>query len=171
MSDKLPRWDCRNHEDRRLLGEWTNAQLDLMDQPTDELDFEMMSDEKYFAAMEQHYNSMVKRGRLITAAETKDIQMIERLTANDPKLMSLALRVLAHKPGRGRKKGEPRPADMSEPMRLQLEYASKDVDSIKELWKDNFNKQNRSEQPTATAIAARRNGVDEDRLINWRKNH
>ena len=40
---KLPRWDCRNDEDRRLLEEWTLDQLDKLDNElVTERDIEIM---------------------------------------------------------------------------------------------------------------------------------
>jgi hypothetical protein len=173
-SNKLPRWDCRNSTDRKLLEDWTNAQLDLMDEPTDaelELNSEMENDESYRATMERHFSSILKRGKTIVAAKNKDVKALDQLMT-DPELKDLALRLLTRKPSRGRKKGELRPTDISQPLRWMLEDASSDVDRIKAIWKLKFGKQSRKEDPTATAIAARRNGIDdEDRLFNWRKNH
>jgi hypothetical protein len=169
MSDKLPRWDCRNLKDQRALEQWTNAQLDLMDADFD-IEFEMMMIEEGYDWLERDINARYKRGTLAVAVKNKDEKTLNRLMA-DPELRTLALRWWAHKPGRGRKKGEPRTHDIPQPMRFALEWASKDVARIKDIWKDHFNKQNRSEHPTAIAIAAKRNRVDENLLINWRKNH
>jgi hypothetical protein len=204
---KLPRWDCRSAHDQMLLEEWTNKQLNLLDEPTaSDLQFEldMANDDTFADAVSKDLGRTLIRGRIINAirgyketAEEKrfhaamgikvdvapNFSNLVQLVGNKPEWFRFALWQLwqlAHRPSvigkknnQGRKKGESRPSDYSPLERDILSDASNDVDRIRMVWKRHFKKQNRSERqpPTAVQIAARRYGVGERLLMNWRSNH
>jgi hypothetical protein len=50
-----------------------------------------------------------------------------------------------------------------------IETARATVPVIRQLWRDNFSKVNRTEQPTATALAAEWAALTEEQLLNDRK--
>ena len=174
-----PRWDCHDKKEQDLLEAWTNKQLDEQDVGLEE---ERMNSENYeacLAAVERIFSSQAKKRAVQTkkravtlAVKNKDKKALNELMS-DPESARLAVREFTRKPSRGRKKGEPRPADIPGVLRFVRMNASDDVDRIKSIWKREFDKQNRKrgEAPTAIAIAARRHRIDEDDLRNWRKNH
>ncbi|MCK1450440.1 hypothetical protein IVB36_05845 [Bradyrhizobium sp. 35] len=118
----------------------------------------------------------------IEADEAPSFDVLIQLIGNDLQSSRFALRQLwqlVHSPppkgkknNRGRKRGESRPSDFSPLERDALSDAAQDMDRIRAIWKRRFGKMNRSERqpPTALEIAARRNGVDEDKLRSWRSN-
>ena len=205
--DQLPRWDCRSERDQKLLENWTNQQLDLLDEPTaSDLQFElaMMNDDNYNSEVSKHASRRIVRGQIIRAIrgdkagtnerkllraiginvdEAPNFDVLVQLTSNNPELLRFALWQLwqlAHSPppkgkenNRGRKRGESRPSDFSPEESAALSDASLDVDRIRNIWKRHLRKMNRSERhpPTALQIAARRSGVDVDKLRSWRSNH
>jgi hypothetical protein len=149
---KKPRWDCRNGADRKALEVWTNARLDELDEPSDDdiaIYIATMTDEKFHDATVKHFGATIRRNRAINK-----------------------FKAMGWKPphGVGRAKGEPRPGDLSDIEKAALEYAADDVESIYRIWRQDFQKRNRGAAPTAIAIAARRAGIDEEQLINFRKN-
>lgn len=119
----------------------------------------------------------------IDVDEAPNFDVLVQLTGNNPELFRFALWQLwqlAHSPppkgkknNRGRRRGESRPSDFSPEESAALSDASQDVDRIRDIWKRRLGRMNRSERqpPTALEIAARRNGVDEDKLRSWRSNH
>jgi hypothetical protein len=165
---KKPGWVCRNAAQLRALEAWTLARLDELSEPTADdirLEVEMMSDEKYMAMIQNDFAQRLKRGRLILARRAKDWKTVSRL-ADTEELRRLALRPRK----RGRAKGESRPRDLPDFLKALLEYAAMDVEYIRAIWKRDFGKRNRSAAPTAIDIAARRNGVEENQLVNFKKN-
>jgi hypothetical protein len=179
-SIELPEWVCINDADRERFKAWTNARLDeipmsmryakseleqaLEEQPDDPCYY--LQDQKFVATVEQDFSERLKRGRVIEAAKRGDTEAIARL-ADTEELRMLAFRIRHNV---GREKGEGRPRDYPLSLRLRLEAASNDVDCIYQIWKQHFGKRNRTMDPTAGAIAARRHGVSETELINFRKN-
>lgn len=171
---KKPLWDCRNNDlARRRLEEWTLDQLNkLDDQLVTERDIEilqLMNSEEFFEWSEQQSKREQQRGRVVKAAKAKDANLIKRLTANDPELQQLAVRVLTFRRGRGRPKGS-WPTDIVGEKRVLLERAAADVHRIYDLWQRELGHRYRTESPTAVEIAARRWGCDLDELKRFRKN-
>lgn len=175
QSDELPRWDCLNQADQQRLQAWTNEQLDLLEQPTsDDLQHEahMLADAKYLQMQERHFGLIRGLGMVAHAIKDGDIQTVDRLAAKSAKLRRFAFQLLMHKRRPGRQKGERRPADLPETDRWALEDAADDVKRIRLIWTHYYTRQNRGEaqEPTAYTIAAERNGVDKEQLINFLKN-
>jgi len=172
---KLPRWDCRNDLDRRRLEEWTLDQLNKLDnQLVTERDIEimqLMNSDEFFEWSDQQSKREQQRARVVKAAKAKDANLIKRLTANDPELQELAVRVLTFRRGRrGRPKGSRR-TDIVGDHRIALERAAADVHRIYDLWQRELGHRYRTERPTPVEIAARRWGFDDDEeLKNFRKN-
>jgi hypothetical protein len=86
------------------------------------------------------------------------VQDLHDLIGNDPELRLLARRLL-HQRGRGRRKGERRPGDLTNDQRRAREAALKDAERIREVWQRKFGRTNRKESPTALDIAARRRAI------------
>lgn len=167
MKTELPRWFCRDAKDRDRLEAWTVAALDKITKPTaDDIQRELDPiDLKFATAVEQGLKQQLKRGRVIIAARAKDSEALARLADTE------ALRRLAFKPHKqGREKGERRPRDHRPVLKVILEDAANDVDLIRDLWARHYQRRNRTIEPTATAIAARRYGIDETALILFMKN-
>jgi hypothetical protein len=155
---KLPRWDCRSAADQKRLEAWTNARLD-------EAGDDMPIDESYAVATEKHFGQVLKRGRLLVAVKAKDKKTVARL-ADTEELRLLALQ----QRGRGRAPGDRRPNDLPEVERWACQEAVDDMERIRLIWQHDFGKRNRSADPTANDIAARRYNIEPDILINYRKN-
>ncbi len=172
LGNSLPRWNSRNEADRKRLEEWTLDQLDKLDvQLVTERDIEimqLMNSDEFFEWSGQQSKREQQRGRVVKAAKAKDANLIKRLTANDPELQQLAIRVLTYRRGRGRPKG--RPTDIPEETRVDLERAATDVRRIYDLWKRKLGHCYRTDRPTPVEIAARRWGFDVDELKRFRKN-
>jgi hypothetical protein len=170
---KPPLWDCRNDSARRRLEEWTLDQLNkLDDQLVTERDIEiiqLMNSDEFFEWSEQQSTREQLRARVIKAAKAKDANRIKLLTANDPELQQLAVRVLTFRRGKGRPKGS-RKTDIVGEERSILERAAVDVDRIYDLWQRELKHRNRTERPTAVEIAARRWDIDAGQLRRFRKN-
>jgi hypothetical protein len=175
-------WDCRNAEDQRRLEAWTVARIDeippmmrwgkskfeqaLEEQPDDPRYHYMLNDPASGADTEKLFSERRKRNRVIDAAKRGDNEAMARL-ADTPELRRLAF---ATRHARGREKGEPRPRDTPLSKRLRLEAADNDVNLIYQIWEQHFGKHYRTAAPTAVQIAAKRHGVTEDELKNFRKN-
>lgn len=84
--------------------------------------------------------------------------------ADTPELRRLAFR----KHRVGREKGEARPRDLSRVTRLCCEQALEDVALIRRIWKQHFGRVNRSSEPTAFGIAARRYNIKEEVLLTFK---
>ena len=173
---KLPRppWEFRSESDVLKFKAWVNRQLDQLDEPTAEdirRELEMMSDKSYINAVEKGTARTLKRGRVILAARDRDVRALARLTANDPTLKDLAVRVLARVHGRGREKGDARPRDISPIEKDLLEDALCDLEKIRWLCKKHWQGRWKGSVPVAIEIAAERGHVDVYRLINFKKNH
>jgi ribosomal protein L34 len=168
-----PRWNCRNEADRKRLEEWTLDQFNkLDDQLVTERDIEimqLMNSDEFFEWSDQQSKREQQRGRVVKAAKAKDANLIQRLTANDPELQQLAVRVLTHRRGKGRPKGS-WPTDIPEEKRIALARAAADVRRIYDLWKRKLGFRYRTQTPTAVEIAARRWGFDDDELKRFRRN-
>jgi hypothetical protein len=185
-SHNKPRWHCRDRRDQDALEKWTNEQLDLLyNEPCDESAFSA-TDLQLIQELTQELPNLVitfpeeidiKR-KILAAIKYNDFPTVGMLMLKYPKLRRFAakaltrLRPAASKPGRGRKRGEPRKKDIPFFVRRELPYVLKDIANIKAIWKREFGKKNRpaNNQPTAIGIAARRNGLDEESLIVWLKN-
>jgi hypothetical protein len=124
----------------------------------------MQTDQVFMASTEEHFGRRLRRGRILVAADN-----LNDLVGDDPELRRLALNRL-HRSGRGRRKGEPRPGDLSSDDRRRREAALKDVERIRDLWQRKLGKHNRSHSPTALEIAAHRHGLVEADLIRYRAN-
>jgi len=161
MKTKLPRWFCRDAKDRERFEAWTNTALDEASK-NPSTDF---FDETFADAVEQDFKQQLKRGRVLLAREAQDHEALARL-ADTEELRRLAFQ--RHK--QGREKGEHRPRDRRPVLKICLEDAANDVDRIRDLWQRAYNRRNRTKEPTAIAIAARRYGVKETQLVNFRKN-
>lgn len=173
-----PRWVCHNQREQDLFEAWTNRQLDELDAGLAEK-VNNENDAAYQVAVERVFSALAKKraplakGRaVILAVKNKDENKLLQLI-RDPKLARLVVREFTRKLpiGRGRKKGDSRPADINPFLRYVRMNAADDVKRIRSIWKQTFNKQNRTDDPTALGIAARRYGLAEDDLDNWRKNH
>jgi hypothetical protein len=149
-----------------------NQQLDELCEPTFDdicLEEQRMSDPAYVAAVEKYYTRRLQRGRVIIAAKQRDVHALDRLTANDPALAKLALRVLTNRRGRGRQKGEARPRDLSPSEKALLEDALRDLDRIREICVERWQRWKGTE-PIALEIAAERADLDPEQLRNFKKN-
>jgi hypothetical protein len=170
---KKPPWDCRNDEARRRLEEWTLDQLDKLDNElATERDIEimlLMNTDEFHEWSEEQFRRQQQRARVVKAAKAKDANLIKRLTANDPELQQLAVRVLTLRRGVGRPKGS-RPTDIVGEERSIFERAAADVHRIYDLWQRKLKHRYRTESPTAVEIAARRWGVGAGQLRRFRKN-
>ena len=171
---KEPVWNCDTERKRKELTDWTLAQLG----PPDEPQPTPAEIEAYIASLQtdtetpKGWPRAPKRDAVITAAKAKDLAALKRLTADDPNLGQLALRVLTHKPRRGRPKGARlSPKDIPSERGI-LREAAADVRRIYKLWQREFGKRNRSPHrnpPTAVQIAAERWHVEVDDLERYRK--
>ncbi len=175
-----PRWNVPQgddgEKDRQRFEEWTNARLDEMHAQEDKIEFDeetydptrdpfYIPDPKYVGAVEKDVTERLKRGRVKLAARAGDHETLARLATTEE------LRRLAYKPyKRGREKGEPRPRDLPDRLKSSLEEASYDVERIREIWQQHYGRRNRKAEPTAIEIAARRHGIKDHKLINFRKN-
>ena len=158
-----PSWVCHSEADIKRFEAWTNARLDEMFEPrSDEHLIQLsLSDPKFAASVE----AGAKRRRVITAARARDTAALTRLADTEE------LRRLAFSPHRrGREKGEPRPRDLPQLTRWCCEEALADVKRIRQIWKRHYGRQNRTIEPTAIEIAARRWGIKDETLINFKKN-
>jgi hypothetical protein len=113
---KLPLWNCRNNPlARRRLEEWTLDQLDKLDNELamkhaelvterDIRDMEAMQSDEFHEWWAEEDFRRQQRARVaqavkaVKAAKAKDKakakDLIKRLTANDPELQRLAIRLL-----------------------------------------------------------------------------
>jgi hypothetical protein len=137
-----------------------------------------------FFPSDQQLKRQQLRARVVKAAKAKDARLVLRLTAKDPELQQLADQLLT--PKRGRPKGSRKKdivdknkrvisADIVGEERDLLERAACDVYRIYDLWQDTIWEDNRShryrtQSPTAVEIAARRWGVDAEKLMNFKRN-
>lgn len=166
---KPEHWDCRNEKEIRYFEYWTNAKLDELFEPS-AADIIREQDHTLSPVVHKELSEQLHRGRLIQAVRSKDQAAVARL-ADTEELKRLAFRVAFEKHGRGREKGEGRPQDYSQHLKAALEEASREIGLIRKIWASEFNgKRNRSNDPTAIDIAARRWGIDPGALINFRKN-
>ncbi|MBR1286635.1 hypothetical protein JQ597_31735 [Bradyrhizobium sp. AUGA SZCCT0177] len=150
-----------------------NRQLDEMDEPTaEDIDryIEMSCDNSYNDAVARRNGRILQRGLVISAARDRNVEAIDRLTANDPELKDLAVRELAHVHGRGREKGEARPRDISAIEKALLGYAIRDLDEIRWVCKKHWQGRWKGSGSIAIEIAAERSHVGVDRLIGFKKN-
>ena len=130
---------------------------------------QMANDDAHADAVARYVGGRVKRGRVIQAARNRDVAALERLTANDPELTSLAFRQLATlRPGRGRKQGEPRPTDLSQLERVVLEDALAEIDRMRHIMMTTWSRWKGTEN-IAMEIAAERAFVDLEQLIRFRQ--
>jgi hypothetical protein len=106
---------------------------------------------------------------VILAVRAKDRATVERL-ADTPELRQLALREALRQHRRGREKGEQRPRDLPQTTKWGCEEALEDVEHIRRIWKRHYGRRNRAMEPTAIEIAARRWGIKDETLINFKKN-
>lgn len=169
-----PDWYCESLADQERFEAWTNRRLDEMFKPTDadrQRDIDIDNDPKVEADIGGRYwrgaGHDRKRAQIRAAIKRKDRKILAQL---DPQLVWATLL-----PGRGRKKGESRPGDLPWYTRASCELAASDIDRIREIWNrpppdQGYGRQNRSAAPTAVQIAARRWGLSEETLINFRKN-
>jgi hypothetical protein len=77
-----------------------------------------------------------------------------------------------HEPKRKRGQRRPKmppPWKAFEDLDERLQQAVEDVKRIRRIWREQFHKTYRSVEPTADAIAARRHGLTERELDNYRK--
>jgi hypothetical protein len=179
-----PRWDCYSESDRQRLKRWTIEQLALpwvlpkadrqrllpavLRGLTDEQYHEMRKTLDpnvaiWFASTKETHERLVRYRHARKATEALD-----KLIGDDHKLRALVLDKLRQR-GRGRKKGERRPNDWTSDERHELEAALKNVERIRQVWRINFGRVNRSEPPTAMEIAAGMYGFDEDDLVRFKK--
>jgi hypothetical protein len=161
-----PRWDCVSEAAIERFEAWTNKQLDAMfERPDEHLIQLSLLDPKFVASGEKQASEQRKRGGVIVAARVGDHETLARL-ANTEELLRLAFK--RHK--RGREKGERRPRDLRQLTKWCCEEALADVEHIRQIWKNAYGKRNRTSEPTAIGIAARRYGIEVDTLINFKKN-
>jgi hypothetical protein len=167
---KKPVWQCRNKADQDYLAKWTTAKLDA---GFDEADPPIFKEDE-IRIIERHYSKRLARRRRITAIEQavkdNDVDTLVRLT-DDPPLRRFAFQQFH--PGSGRKKGQRRhEREYSHIERVKLKEASADVERIRALWQQEFQRRNRSHRnpPTAEAIAASLWGIKELELRKFRKN-
>jgi hypothetical protein len=127
MTLPLPPWEFRSQRDARQFKVWMNKQLDELYEPTpDDIwrEVQMVNDEAYVKATMTVLGRRLMRRRVVIAAQDRDFNALNRLTADDPELRNLAFRLLARKRGRGRAKGERRPSDLMPVERVVLQDAS-----------------------------------------------
>jgi hypothetical protein len=169
-----PDWRCSHGAaDRKQFEAWANARLDEWYEPASAADIRreqlLFSDPKFVAATEQYASRRLKHGRMIVAARSGDHEALTRLADTD-ELRQLGFRLALKRHRRGREKGDRRPGDLPELLKWCLEDAADDVNRIRKIWQEDYKRRNRTMDPTAVAIAARRHGVSETALINFRKN-
>jgi hypothetical protein len=175
-----PHWVCHSEADIKRFEAWTNARLDEIPTWFEEEfgqtaanmtrdDYLLLQDPKFAAAVEQDASTRLKRSRVIRAARAKDHEAIARL-ADTVELLRLALRLMSKRHQRGREKGEPRPGDLSQLTRRCCEEALADVKHIRRIWESEYGLRNRAMDPTAMDIAARRWGIKDEVLENFKKN-
>lgn len=164
----LPRWDCHDEKDQERLEAWTNARLDSIDDTAaDPKRDPFHIFDPTVAVLEQDIAQRLKRGRVKIAARAGHYETVARL-ADTVELRRLALSSLDHR--RGREIGDQRPNDLPQTTKRCCEEALADVEHIRQIWKTTYGKRNRSASPTAMEIAARRWGIDDTLLINFKKN-
>ena len=164
-----PDWVCHSAADIERFEAWTNAQLDAMfPDPTSASDPRreqiLLSIGPVF---HDELSAQLKRGRVILAARAGDYEVLAKLADTEE------LRRLAFAPhGIGRRKGEARPRDLPQLTKACCLDALEDVALIRRIWKRpppyGFGRVNRSCEPTAFGIAARRYGLKEDTLLTFK---
>ena len=159
---KPPRRDSERFE------AWINEQLDKLFEPT-AADIAGEQDHTHSPVFHHELSAQLKRGRVILAVRAKDRAAVERL-ADTPELSQLALREALRQHRRGREKGERRPRDLSQLTRWCCEEALADVERIRRILKETYPKDYRGSTPLAMEFAARRWGIKDDTLINFKKN-
>lgn len=196
-----PNWICNGEREQELLAKWTLGQLSIepsgmewwQNQQRKRAKFnreplptnprlanmikylgwrEQRSDNGKFERMILREGKRLKKRKPIMAAvKASDGDALIRLSDDDSELLRLAIEALTHKPGRGRKEGEPRETDHDLEKLDSLRCACVDIKRIYEIWQREFSKRNRSYRnpPTALGIAARRWDLDESELEQFRK--
>ena len=166
---KLPQWDCRNAEDRRRLWQWINCEL--MDPQVkalpDELyyDYMLMHDPRCEASMPREARTLNRFNKLqLLAAAVRAYQRIR----NNPELRREFQRLI-RRPGKGRKRGDWRPGNLTRTQRRNCLQALEDVERIRAILKRQFGRSYRKEDPTVDQIAAWRNAITVKRLTKFRK--
>ena len=103
------------------------------------------------------------------ALKEEDIDALTRLIIHVEDWIKYVLEKLMRGPGRAR--GEPRPGDLPDHIRMYLRYAAIDVIRIRDIWEWRLGWHNRGEKkpPTPFDIAARRWEVTVDQLTNYVK--
>jgi hypothetical protein len=139
--------------DPQRLEEWTNAALNAFGLQDDDLPLETLP---------QMSPAQWRR-------EALTIALADARRGNPEPLRRLfpALAEFIHSPPRPRGQRRPQTDGYSQ---LPLENALHNVRDIRTIWQEHFGKSYRSAAPTAVAIAARRHGLSEDELVNFRKN-
>jgi hypothetical protein len=168
IDPSLPRWDCRNRAEQHEFERWTNQQLDAEELEGTTDPFE---DKDFLAAHKRDIIKYLKSGSIVHAGLKRRL-VIHAMRTGDwetaAQLMDteqLRRAVLRPQP-RGRRKGEPRPRDVSP----RMADAAIDYGRIRALWRQHYNKYARVMAPKAIDIAARRRGVDSFQLFIYLKN-
>lgn len=126
---KWPLWKCRNDEHRLIFEAMSNIALDM-------LPFELVAGVDSYSDF---------RYQIYMAIKSDDAKWLNELCDN-PLARDIIIRqqVLKHKPRR-------RLAHV-----LDLEWASKQVDQLKQIWRDEYDLVNRPSKPFVEEIIARR---------------
>jgi hypothetical protein len=170
VTPTTPRWVCLSAADIERLEAWTNAKLDEMyDNAADPTRDPFHFFHPTIALLERDIAQRVKRGSVILAARAEDHETLARL-ADTEELRRLAFKRQHHR--QGREKGEERPHDLPQTTKWCCEEALDDVGHIRRIWKREYGRHNRGPDspPTAMGIAARRYGLKDKTLENFKKN-
>jgi hypothetical protein len=157
---KPPRWNSGE-----LFEAWTNTQLDEMEAQLNAQPNALYDDDIVVVDSSEQR----KIGRVIRAAQAGDQKTLARL-ADTPELVQLALEQLTAKHKRGREKGERRPGDLSPDKKWRCEEALIDMLIIRQIWKVAYPNDYRGSTPLAIEFAARRWCIEDEVLINFKKN-
>jgi hypothetical protein len=175
-----PDWVCHSEAAIKRFEAWTNAQLDEIPTWFEEEfgqtaanmtcdDYLLLQDPKFAAEVEHEASARLKRSRVIRAAREGDHDTLARL-ADTEELRRLALPLAFRRHRQGREKGEWRPRDLPQTTKWRCEEALADVKRIRQIWKQHYGRRNRTIEPTAIGIAARRWSIKDNTLINFKKN-
>ena len=86
-------------------------------------------------------------------------------------LRRLALEIITEQGEQGRETGDPRPGDLTYSQRARCEFAIEDMERMRTILKaTQYNRRNRSRSPTLTEIGAGLYNLNQETLINYKKN-